>query len=219
MSSAAIIRIPILPLGIVNAYLIKSEDDCIVVDSCIPGSERRIAKVLAAHLLSFRDIKLIVVTHPHTDHTGSAARLRALSVAPILAHGDDADFYSRAEPMTYCPTSLVGRLFLKTPAPHQLCLRCPGAAGSHVGRHRRHRRPAFSAHGLFAGQARVLPYGIRNDGHRHRRGVPAGPLRSALIGSCAAVILWATCWARAALTRRTAAHLWPSRRSDYGRPA
>ena len=32
----------------------------------------------------------------------------------------------------------------------------------------------------------------------------AGPLRSALIGPCAAVILWATCWARAALTRRTA---------------
>jgi hypothetical protein len=34
--------------------------------------------------------------------------------------------------------------------------------------------------------------------------LPAGPLRSALIGPCVAVILWATCWARAALTRRTA---------------
>jgi glyoxylase-like metal-dependent hydrolase (beta-lactamase superfamily II) len=119
MASSAIIRIPILPLGIVNAYLIKSEDGCIVVDSGIPGSERRIAKVLAAHRLSFRDIKLIVVTHAHTDHAGSAARLRALSGAPILAYGDDADFYSRKEPMTYCPTGLVGRLFLKTPAPHQ----------------------------------------------------------------------------------------------------
>ena len=44
------------------------------------------------------------------------------------------------------------------------CLRRPGAAGSHLGRHRRHRRPAFSAHGLFAGQARVITLQcIRND--------------------------------------------------------
>jgi glyoxylase-like metal-dependent hydrolase (beta-lactamase superfamily II) len=119
MSSAAIVRIPILPLGIVNAYLIRSEKGCIVVDSGIPGSERRIAKVLAAQGLSLKDIELIIVTHAHTDHAGSAARLRELSGAPILAHGDDADFYSRKAKMTYCPTGPVGRLFLKTPAPHQ----------------------------------------------------------------------------------------------------
>jgi glyoxylase-like metal-dependent hydrolase (beta-lactamase superfamily II) len=59
------------------------------------------------------------VTHAHTDHAGSAARLRQLSGAPILAHKDDADFYSRKEPMTFCPTGWVGRLFFKTPAPHQ----------------------------------------------------------------------------------------------------
>jgi glyoxylase-like metal-dependent hydrolase (beta-lactamase superfamily II) len=119
MSSETIVRIPILPLGIVNAYIVRSEKGCILVDSGIPGSENRIAKVLAEHHLSFKDIKLIIVTHAHTDHAGSAARLRKLSGAPILAHGDDADFYSRKRPMTYCPTGPVGRLFLKTPAPHQ----------------------------------------------------------------------------------------------------
>jgi len=118
MFDTEIIRIPILPLGMVNAHLIRSEAGCILVDAGIPGSERRIARALARHGLSFRDIKLIVVTHAHTDHAGSAARLRALSGAPILAHEDDADIYSRKVPMTFCPTGGFGRLFLKTPLPH-----------------------------------------------------------------------------------------------------
>lgn len=119
MFDTQIITIPILPFGMVNAHLIRSEAGCILIDAGIPGSERKIGKVLAQHGLSFPDIKLIVVTHAHTDHAGSAAALRHLSGAPILAHQDDADFYSRKEPMTYCTTSWVGRLFLKTPVPHE----------------------------------------------------------------------------------------------------
>ena len=119
MNSPEIIRIPILPLGLVNAFLIRSGHDCILVDAGIPGSERKIARVLARHGLTFGDIRLIIVTHAHTDHAGSAARLRQLSGAPILAHKDDADFYSRKTPMTYCPPGPFGRFFLKTPLPHQ----------------------------------------------------------------------------------------------------
>jgi len=119
MSNPEIIRIPILPLSMVNAHLIKSESGCILVDAGIPGSERKIERVLGQHGLSFKDIKLIIVTHAHTDHAGSAARVRELSKAPILAHKDDADFYSRKVPMTYCPTGWFGKFFLKTPAPHE----------------------------------------------------------------------------------------------------
>jgi glyoxylase-like metal-dependent hydrolase (beta-lactamase superfamily II) len=119
MSNPEIIRIPILPFGMVNAHLIKSEAGCILVDTGIPGSERKIARVLDQHGLSFKDIKLIVVTHAHTDHAGSAARVRKLSGAPILAHEADADFYNRKVPMTYCPTGWFGKMFLKTPAPHE----------------------------------------------------------------------------------------------------
>lgn len=114
-----IITIPILPFGMVNAHLIRSEAGCVLIDTGIPGSEAKIGKVLAEHGLTFSDIKLIVVTHAHTDHAGSAERVRALSGAPILAHQDDADFYSRKELMTYCTTSWVGKLFLKTPVPHE----------------------------------------------------------------------------------------------------
>src|SRR5690242_2038144 len=117
MYETEIISIPILPLNMVNAHLIRSEAGCILVDAGIPGSEHKIARVLHRHGLTFRDIKLIVVTHAHTDHAGSAARLRELSGAPILGHKDDADFYSRKERMTYCATGWVGKLFFKTPVP------------------------------------------------------------------------------------------------------
>lgn len=119
MSATEIIPIPILPFGMVNAFLIRSEASCALVDAGIPGSEDKIARLLTRHRLSFKDINLIIVTHAHTDHAGSAARLRKLSGAPILAHKHDADFYSRKEPMRYCPTGLFGRLFVKTPLPHE----------------------------------------------------------------------------------------------------
>jgi glyoxylase-like metal-dependent hydrolase (beta-lactamase superfamily II) len=119
MFSTNIVRIPMLPFNMVNAYLIKTDAGCVVVDTGLPGSERKIARALARHAMTFKDIKLIVVTHAHTDHAGSAARLRELSGAPILAHQDDADLFSRKVPITYCPTGLVGRLFVKTPLPHE----------------------------------------------------------------------------------------------------
>lgn len=119
MAATDIIRVPIFPFNMVNSFLIRSGAGCIVVDTGIPGSERKIERVLARNKLAFSDVKLIVVTHAHTDHAGSAARLRKLSGAPILAHQDDADYFSRKEPMTYCPTGLAGKLFFKTPLPHE----------------------------------------------------------------------------------------------------
>lgn len=98
MSSPRIIRVPILPLSIVNAHIIRGQEGCILIDTGIPASEHKIRKVLETHGLSFADIRLIIVTHAHTDHAGSAARLRQLSGAPILAHRGDADFYSRNAP-------------------------------------------------------------------------------------------------------------------------
>jgi glyoxylase-like metal-dependent hydrolase (beta-lactamase superfamily II) len=103
----------------VNAHVIISEGRCILVDAGLPNSEVKIERALARHGMTLKDIELIVVTHAHVDHAGGAAGLRELSGAPILAHRDDADFYSRKVPMTFCPTGWFGRFFLKTPLPHQ----------------------------------------------------------------------------------------------------
>ncbi|MDQ0871431.1 hydroxyacylglutathione hydrolase [Paenibacillus sp. V4I3] len=115
MNTVKIVRIPILPMHMVNSHLLVGPDGCILIDAGLPGSENKIKKALAKERLTFKDIKLIVVTHAHVDHAGSAAVIRELSGAPILAHEGDAKHFNRETPMTFCPTGWFGRLFIKTP--------------------------------------------------------------------------------------------------------
>ncbi len=119
MTPFKIIRVPILPLRMVNAHLIAGPKGCILVDTGLPRSERKVERALSAHGLAFKDIKLIVVTHAHVDHAGNAARLRELTGAPILGHEGDLPYYLRDTPMSFCPTSWAARFFLKTPLPHE----------------------------------------------------------------------------------------------------
>ena len=114
MRGERILRIPILPSGLINAHLVLGSSGAILVDAGLPGSEDRIGKALRKAGLSFRDLRLILVTHAHVDHAGGAAKLRELSGAPILAHAGDLAHYERRVPMTFCPTGWFGRLFLKT---------------------------------------------------------------------------------------------------------
>ena len=114
-----IVRIPILPLKIVNAHLVLGVQGCLVVDAGLPGSAGRVERALRKQGLAFTDIKGIVITHAHVDHAGGAAELRERSGAPIIAHEADLPYYRREKQMTFCPTGSVGRYFLKTPLPHQ----------------------------------------------------------------------------------------------------
>ena len=119
MTMPRIVPIPILPFGMVNAHLIHDADGCILVDAGLPGTEHKIEKVLVKHGISFKDIKLIVVTHAHVDHAGNAYALRELSGAPIVAHADDVKYYKQESQMTFLPTGWFGRLFLKTKLVYQ----------------------------------------------------------------------------------------------------
>jgi hydroxyacylglutathione hydrolase len=114
MTALQIIRIPMLPFGMLNAYLLLGPKSCVLVDAGLPDSEAKIAAALRQHGRAFTDITLIVLTHAHIDHAGNAARLRAHSGAPIVAHAHDAPYFRRDAPMTFCPTGWFGRLFLKT---------------------------------------------------------------------------------------------------------
>lgn len=109
-----IIRIPVLPFGMVNAHLIIGPHGCILVDAGLPGTEKKLQTVLHRNGLEFRDIRLIVITHAHVDHAGNAAKIRSLSGAPILAHEGDLPYYLREREMHFCASGLFGRLFLRT---------------------------------------------------------------------------------------------------------
>jgi hydroxyacylglutathione hydrolase len=114
MTAHAVSRVPILPLGLVNAFIVRTRSGCMLIDTGLPGSERKFGKALGRLGLAFSDIKLIVVTHAHVDHAGSAAALRALSGAPIVGHAGDVPHFRRELPMSFCPTGWLGRVFIKT---------------------------------------------------------------------------------------------------------
>lgn len=108
-----IVRIPILPLRIVDAHLLIGSSGCVLIDAGLPGSAAKVQKALFENGLSFKDIKAIVITHAHVDHAGGTAELRYKSRAPIIAHKDDLPYYKRELPMKFCPTGSVGRYFLR----------------------------------------------------------------------------------------------------------
>ncbi len=102
-----------------NAHLVIGNQGCVLIDAGLPGSATKIESALSSQGLSFRDIEAIVITHAHVDHAGGAAELRERSRAPIIAHEEDLPHYKREVPMTFCPTGWAGRLFFKTPLPHE----------------------------------------------------------------------------------------------------
>ncbi|MBB5801689.1 glyoxylase-like metal-dependent hydrolase (beta-lactamase superfamily II) [Saccharothrix ecbatanensis] len=68
------------PVG--QAYVWQEGDALTVIDTGIAGYAERIAEL--------GRIERIVLTHFHDDHIGSAAELRALTDAPVYAHGLEA---------------------------------------------------------------------------------------------------------------------------------
>ena len=94
--------------------MIVSDSGVVIVDTGLPGSERSFIRALAAEGKHASDVRLIIVTHAHVDHAGSAAALKRLTGAPLLAHRADAPYYRRERAMTYCPTGPFGRLFKAT---------------------------------------------------------------------------------------------------------
>lgn len=69
----------------VYAYLIYGEEVCLI-DSGIAHSERIIADYLQKTGRAINDITLLVLTHSHPDHIGSAAAIKRLSGCTVAAH-------------------------------------------------------------------------------------------------------------------------------------
>lgn len=85
----SIIQLSIFPLGMINCFLIKGERKHVLVDTGVPNSETKIIKQLLQHKIKLEDIGLIVITHGHIDHFGSAKALKDILQVPILIHDLD----------------------------------------------------------------------------------------------------------------------------------
>lgn len=78
-----------------NVYLVESDEGVMAVDSGPHGYAERIVHALMEMGHRPQDLSLIVLTHAHYDHYGSAAALRARTGASVAAHRADLPFFEK----------------------------------------------------------------------------------------------------------------------------
>jgi hydroxyacylglutathione hydrolase len=89
------IRICGINAGMSKAFAIESRGKLFLIDAGSPGQEKTILKQLAR--FSSQPLEMIVVTHAHFDHYGSAQALRSLTGAKIAIGRDDYDDMCRGQ--------------------------------------------------------------------------------------------------------------------------
>lgn len=110
-----IIQLSIFPFGMINCFLIKGEKKHILIDTGVPKSENKILKQLKNHRIDAEDIGLIVITHGHIDHFGSANELKEILKVPLLVHEFDRKALETGKSMieTLKPNHKIWDIILK----------------------------------------------------------------------------------------------------------
>ena len=78
-----------LGAGMVNSYIIDGDEGVTLVDTLVPRREGAITQSLKEIGRTLADVKAILLTHSHMDHTGTAAAVKAASKARVYASEAD----------------------------------------------------------------------------------------------------------------------------------
>lgn len=86
-------------LGMVSVYLLCSADGVTVIDTGIPGSAGKILAALREIGKGPADVRWILLTHLHMDHTGSALALQEATGAQLGMFPLDAELFEQGQAM------------------------------------------------------------------------------------------------------------------------
>lgn len=75
-----------ISLGITNCYLLQSEEGFLLIDTGPSDTYDRFYKIMKEKKLDAGEIRYLLLTHHHEDHTGFAARLAEDTGCRIIAH-------------------------------------------------------------------------------------------------------------------------------------
>ncbi|MEX0750293.1 MAG: MBL fold metallo-hydrolase [Dehalococcoidia bacterium] len=95
-----------------RSYLIDESDGVTLVDTSSPNAADRILDALATLGRLPADLRTIVATHYHDDHTGNVAALVERSGAQLLAHVEDAPYIDGRKPWRHLD---IGPFDVSTP--------------------------------------------------------------------------------------------------------
>ncbi len=101
-----------IPGRMANTYLVEAPKGLILVDTGLPGTEKRIAKALAQLGRTAESVKLVLITHRHLDHIGSVAAIKhAFPKATIASHPFEKPYIAGTLVATVPPAwSIQGRI-------------------------------------------------------------------------------------------------------------
>lgn len=111
----SLIQLSVFPFGMINCFLVKGRHRHILVDTGVPGSHNKILRQLRKFNIRPDDIGLIVITHGHIDHFGSAAEFKEILNVPVLIHESDqvALLTGKSIPETLKPNYKIWDVVLK----------------------------------------------------------------------------------------------------------
>ena len=101
-----------IALGVTNCYIIRHKG-IILIDSGVPKKAGSFKKALDKLNISADEIQLILITHAHWDHIGSAKMIKELTGAKLALHDNEKEWLEK--PAIHVPpgVSRWGRTFSK----------------------------------------------------------------------------------------------------------
>jgi hydroxyacylglutathione hydrolase len=100
-----------LPMGICNCYLIK-EDGLVLVDAGPPNQAGKLRQKLQPLSIEPMDITLMLLTHGHYDHIGSASEVKALTGCKVAINHREKEWVEQALKPLPPGISLLGTIFM-----------------------------------------------------------------------------------------------------------
>jgi len=103
-------RINTVQAGGANVYLIANGGQSVLVDAGGKGAPKKILETLRESGLQPQDVKLIILTHTHSDHCGGLKALQEMTRAKILVHESEAESLTQGYGGFPRGTTLLGKL-------------------------------------------------------------------------------------------------------------
>ena len=94
-----------------NLYLLPCQDGFILLDAGIKGKVDSFKQALQKNNITPHQIKLIIITHVHYDHTGSLQQIKTLCGCPVAVHKNEEKVLRTGEITVPPGTTLFGKLF------------------------------------------------------------------------------------------------------------
>jgi len=90
LSFAGITKVTTIDCFGSNAYLLETDSSLFLIDAGYPGYQNKIRKEIEKNNAHNKPLKMIILTHAHFDHYGSAQRLKELTGTTIAIHKYDS---------------------------------------------------------------------------------------------------------------------------------